>query len=704
MADSPTLTADLAASFARTALANVVREYPNQARPRAGERARPAHAARPASRVPRQLRLAFVRAHALAAGARAPAAARPAAARRNRRRVRPAPHRRRTSRWNARISRGPKPRTFERTYGWSWLLELAHGIAANAGSGRAPLGQPRSRRWRRSSSRAIATTCRASAIRCGRACIPTARSASRSRWTTRSRRTTTTFARLVPCHRAALVRRRSRSAGRLGAVGCGFPVASLDGGRSHAARPCPAARFAAWLDGFPAGRHGAGDPRALPPVVVDDRADPLLVHLDGLNLSRAWCLHGHCRRAAGRDDARREPLRPVAAERHRRGRPRGARKRRLRRRALARHVRGAGADGRSRPRATNGSRAARLCTHADRHARPRSSSPMLLVLVVLAGAVLLRVSGLARLAARRRRAARSAMRRNCARASRRSTTQVAHVERDVRQDLANTRAEQGHAATGLRTRSRRRARPLPRRDAAAAHRHGHAAAAAAGLRSARISAKLTQSQRAASRRGARDRRAASRRPARRQHGQARADARDGRREAAGHARAAARRIVQDRVRSPGAGASRAGRDAVARDRGGRPEARARERQDARHVGRSAARGAALRSADAAAVRDERRDGARQRPARRVRDPPAGARQTTASRAGCPSTPSSRSRSGSACRTHWNARTSRRRTRRARRSPITCAARPKRSARRTSRRRTPPTSRSCSCLPRASTRR
>ena len=30
-------------------------------------------------------------------------------------------------------------------------------------------------------------------------------------------------------------------------------------------------------------------------------------------------------------------------------------------------------------------------------------------------------------------------------------TQVAHVERDIRQDLANTRAEQGHAATALRT-------------------------------------------------------------------------------------------------------------------------------------------------------------------------------------------------------------------------------------------------------------
>ncbi len=28
------------------------------------------------------------------------------------------------------------------------------------------------------------------------------------------------------------------------------------------------------------------------PAVVADRSDPRIVHLDGLNLSRAWCLRG----------------------------------------------------------------------------------------------------------------------------------------------------------------------------------------------------------------------------------------------------------------------------------------------------------------------------------------------------------------------------------------------------------------------------
>jgi hypothetical protein len=36
-----------------------------------------------------------------------------------------------------------------------------------------------------------------------------------------------------------------------------------------------------------------GEPRTLfAPATVTDRTDPQLVHLDGLNLSRAWCMRG----------------------------------------------------------------------------------------------------------------------------------------------------------------------------------------------------------------------------------------------------------------------------------------------------------------------------------------------------------------------------------------------------------------------------
>jgi DNA recombination protein RmuC len=74
----------------------------------------------------------------------------------------------------------------------------------------------------------------------------------------------------------------------------------------------------------------------------------------------------------------------------------------------------------------------------------------LVVLVVLAVVILLRLAALARL---REDELRGAVRDAADLRAKLEAlnTQVAHVERDIRQDLANTRAEQGTAATGLRT-------------------------------------------------------------------------------------------------------------------------------------------------------------------------------------------------------------------------------------------------------------
>ena len=50
--------------------------------------------------------------------------------------------------------------------------------------------------------------------------------------------------------------------------------------------------FARWLSRF-LPKLGRGGPKSLmTPAVVTDRTDPRIVHLDGLNLSRAWCLRG----------------------------------------------------------------------------------------------------------------------------------------------------------------------------------------------------------------------------------------------------------------------------------------------------------------------------------------------------------------------------------------------------------------------------
>jgi len=57
-------------------------------------------------------------------------------------------------------------------------------------------------------------------------------------------------------------------------------------------RVLPPAEFGKWFQSFlPALARGEASP-LLTPAIVTDRSDPKLVHLDGLNLSRAWCLYG----------------------------------------------------------------------------------------------------------------------------------------------------------------------------------------------------------------------------------------------------------------------------------------------------------------------------------------------------------------------------------------------------------------------------
>jgi hypothetical protein len=69
-------------------------------------------------------------------------------------------------------------------------------------------------------------------------------------------------------------------------------------------RVLPAAEFQAWFGRFlPGTAHG--EPTALfTPAVVTDRTDPQLVHLDGLNLSRAWGMRKIAAALAPSDPAR----------------------------------------------------------------------------------------------------------------------------------------------------------------------------------------------------------------------------------------------------------------------------------------------------------------------------------------------------------------------------------------------------------------
>jgi hypothetical protein len=70
--------------------------------------------------------------------------------------------------------------------------------------------------------------------------------------------------------------------------------------------------FKVWFDRYLAGVTRGEPQKLLSPVEVTDRKDLQLVHLDGLNLSRAWCMRGIAG-ALPKDDAVRQVLLRSAA-------------------------------------------------------------------------------------------------------------------------------------------------------------------------------------------------------------------------------------------------------------------------------------------------------------------------------------------------------------------------------------------------------
>jgi len=70
--------------------------------------------------------------------------------------------------------------------------------------------------------------------------------------------------------------------------------------------------FRRWFNSF-LPRIAAGQPKTLlEPATVADRSDPKIVHLDGLNLSRAWCMR-HISSALPSSDPARSVLSRAAA-------------------------------------------------------------------------------------------------------------------------------------------------------------------------------------------------------------------------------------------------------------------------------------------------------------------------------------------------------------------------------------------------------
>ena len=78
-------------------------------------------------------------------------------------------------------------------------------------------------------------------------------------------------------------------------------------------RVLPPREFAAWFRHFLPGIGRNQPKQLLQPAIVTDRTDPKLVHLDGLNLSRAWCMRSIGAALPANDPARKILARSATA-------------------------------------------------------------------------------------------------------------------------------------------------------------------------------------------------------------------------------------------------------------------------------------------------------------------------------------------------------------------------------------------------------
>jgi len=220
----------------------------------------------------------------------------------------------------------PGSASFERPYGWAWLLKLAAELRSAIGDGATAAGDsspsPRAgsddfSRW----SRALQPLADAFAVRFVEF-LPRTRHPVRHGVHSNSAFALAfalDYARTV--HDETLTATLCAKAQDWFANDRDVPAAWEPSGADFLSpalveaelmrRVMPSDAFAAWLTGFLPG-FARGEPVALfAPVEVTDRSDPQLVHLDGLNLSRAWCLRGIAA-ALSPDDLRRGVARDAA--------------------------------------------------------------------------------------------------------------------------------------------------------------------------------------------------------------------------------------------------------------------------------------------------------------------------------------------------------------------------------------------------------
>lgn len=199
----------------------------------------------------------------------------------------------------------PNRQSFERTYGWAWLLKVAEELQG--------WDDPDGKRWS-SNLRPLTDT----VVARYRAFFPKQTYPIRTGVhpnTAFGLSFALDYARAVG-HKPLqdVIEERSRT---YFAKDVAIPAAWEPGGTDFFSpslmeadlmqRVLPPQEFSAWLRRFLPDLE-KGEPKAiLTPALVTDRSDPQLVHLDGLNLSRAWCMQ-RIAAALPKDDLARKVL------------------------------------------------------------------------------------------------------------------------------------------------------------------------------------------------------------------------------------------------------------------------------------------------------------------------------------------------------------------------------------------------------------
>jgi len=206
----------------------------------------------------------------------------------------------------------PNSQSFERTYGWAWLLKLAQELQQ--------WDDPDARRWYKN-TQPLADAIVARLIDF----LPKQTYPIRT-----GVHPNTAFALAFALDYGKAVGNTSLTemvasrSSQYYSSDVGYPAAWEPGGEDFLSpaleeadlmrRVLDRPRFEAWFHRFLPGMSNGSLAKFLEPAIVADRTDPKLVHLDGLNLSRAWCMRGIANSLPAGDRARATLV--AAARRH----------------------------------------------------------------------------------------------------------------------------------------------------------------------------------------------------------------------------------------------------------------------------------------------------------------------------------------------------------------------------------------------------